>query len=202
MGINNIYIITIKKEDRSKAIDYLLANCEIRDNQLPDPLASRHNCLSLKVKPDISIKRYLRNYYYYGRFNADYQKQKIEHSITDGCSNIGCVDIDVKEFNSKINLSFVCVSSRMSELFSDSESIRNWFVELCKATKAETGIYSRENHYLELFWYKGLSKSLKVGDEMLNEIHYDLEEGYPSLKEPVKQLLKSGFDYSYELERK
>ena len=202
MGINNTYIITIKEEDRAKAVDYLLANCNINPNQLPNPLESKDNCLSLKVKVDIPIKRYLRNYYRYGRYNSDYQEQKIEHLISDGYSKIGCVDIDTKEFDSKINLRFVCVASTMSELFTDSESIRNWFIELCKATNAETGMYDRENHYIELFWYKGIRKSLKVGDKILNEIVYPIEDGISSLKEPIRNLLKSGFDYSYELERK
>lgn len=202
MGVNNTYIITINKENRNKAVDYILSNCNIRNSQLPNPLESIDNCLSLKVKVDIPIKRYLRNYYRYGRYNSDYQEQKIEHLISNGFSNIGCVDIYTKAFDSKINLKFVCVASTMSDLFTDSESIRNWFVELCKTTNAETGIYDRENHYLELFWYKGLKKSLKVGDNILNEIGYTDEEGFPSLQEPIKNLLRSGFDYSYELERK
>lgn len=202
MGINNTYIITIKKEDQTKAVDYLLANCNISENQLPNPLDSKDNCLSLKVIVDIPIKRYLRSYYRYGRSGASYQEHKIEHLLTNGYASIGCVDLDTKEFDSKINLRFVCVASTMSELFTDSESIRNWFIELCKATNAETGMYDRENHYLELFWYKGNQKSLKVGDKILSELGYNDEEGFPSLKEPVKNLLRSGFDYSYELERK
>jgi len=201
MGINNAYIITIKKENESKALDFLLRNCKLNEDQLPNPINSKNNCLSLKVKVDISIKRYLRNYYWHGRYNSDYQEHKIEHLIQDGYAKIGCVDIDTKEFNSKINLRFVCVTSSMSQLFTDSESIRNWFTELCKITHAETGIYDRENHYMELFWLNGFKKSLKVGDKILNEIGYLKEEGFPSLKEPIKNLLRSGFDYSYELER-
>jgi hypothetical protein len=73
---------------------------------------------------------------------------------------------------------------------------------LCKVTNAETGMYDRENHYIELFWYKGVPKSLKIGEKILNELGYEDEEGFPSLKEPVKNLLRSSFDYSYELERK
>lgn len=202
MGLNNSYIITIHKKNEKEAIDFLLSNCKIRDSQLPNPLQSRDNCLSLIVEVDIPIKRYLRNYYYHGRYNSDYQENKIETFITKGRTRIGCVDVDTEQFNEKVNLRFVCVTSQMSELFTDSNSIRNWFIKFCKATNAETGIFDRENHYVELFWYNGLRKSIKVGDEILNEIGYQLEEGYPSLKEPIKHLLKSGFDYSYNLERK
>jgi hypothetical protein len=202
MGLNNTYIITIEEENESKALEYILENCVIRENQLPNPLSAKDNCLSLKVKVDIPIKRYLRNYYRHGRFNSDYQEEKIENRIKDEYTNIGCVDIDVKRFNSKINLRFVCVSSSMSKLFTDSTSIRSWFNELCKATSAQTGIYDRENHYLELFWYKGQPKSFKIGEKIKNEIFCPNDPERPSLQIPIKELLNASFDYAYELERK
>ena len=202
MGLNNTYLITIEKEKESKAIEYILNNCNIRETQLPNPLQTKDNCLSLNVKVDIPIKRYLRNYYYHGRFNSDYQEERIENFINNNTVSIGCVDVNSEEFDNKVNLRFVCVTSQMSELFTDSVSIRNWFIELCKLTNAETGVYDRENHYVELFWFNGESKSLKVGEKILHELGYKKEEGYPSLKEPIKNLLKVAFDYSYELERK
>lgn len=202
MGLNNTYIITISKENEPKALEYILANCLIRENQLPNPFLAKDKCLSLKVKVDIPIKRYLRNFYYYGRFNSDYQEERIENRIKNGFTNIGCVDIDITRFESKINLRFVCVTSSMSELFTDSTNIRNWFQELCKTTSAETGIYDRENYYLELFWHNGQPKSFKIGEKIKNEIFCPNDLERPSLKNPIKHLLNASFDYTYEIERK
>lgn len=202
MGLNNSYTITIDKSEKDKAVNYILRSCLIRENQLPNPLEADDKCITLKVEIDIPIKRYLRNYYYYGRSNSDYQEERIDKRIVANMTTIGCVDVEIKEFSHKINIRFVCVTSQMSELFTDSLSIRNWFIKLCEATNAETGMYDRENHYIELFWYKGIRKSLKIGDKILNEIVYPIEDGIRSLKEPIRNLLKSGFDYSYELERK
>lgn len=59
MGINNTYIITIKKENQTKAVDYLLANCYINENQLHNPLDSKDNCYWMVAKSSNEIDQLL-----------------------------------------------------------------------------------------------------------------------------------------------
>ena len=199
MGLDNHYLITVPRSRLDKAAEYLLQHCQLSDSQRADPLWCADRCLSMLVQPDIAIKRYLRDYYA-GRYDPGYQEEKIEKFITDGQVAIGCVDTTTKITGDKAHLRFVCATTDMSDLFTDSVSIRAWFEQLCAVAGAETGIYFRENCYAELFWYKGTRHSFKISPELLDEL-YDANTSRP-LEEAASALLKAGFDYAYEYERK
>lgn len=198
MGRTNSYVITIPKKNLKIASDYVLSNCERLESKPSDPLDN--GCVSLTVKLDVPIKRYLRSYYANHRFSSFYQEDKIEDCLHDGNANIGCISTYTKIHGDKANLNFLCVAGSLSDLFTDSKSIRNWFVKLCEITEAETGVFSRENYYLELFWYKGSEKTLRINETVYNEI-YPHQKTQP-YKKLIAQLLKAGFDYAYEHARK
>ena len=199
MGLNSTYIITIEKHQRNSVDVYLRNNCKLNKNQLDSPIMSKDDCMVLILEVDSCIKKYIRNYYYHGRFSGDYQDQNLEDRIENNQTTIGCVDLSTEEFNNKLNIKFVCVTSSMSHLFAESTSIRKWFIELCKFAEAETGIFYCENEYFELIWFKNKECHLQVDPETLYDFKF-YPEKKPSL-EPINDLLNASFDYAYKHKR-
>jgi hypothetical protein len=76
--------------------------------------------------------------------------------------------------------SFGTTGTRMSFLFSESESIRRTFSELLENYGGMIGIFEWENDYGELFWFKGkpMQVSLSSNYMLPDEIEEELKRGW------------------------
>jgi hypothetical protein len=76
--------------------------------------------------------------------------------------------------------SFGTTGTRMSSLFSESESIRRTFSELLENYGGVIGIFDWENDYGELFWFMGkpMQVSLTSNYMLPNEIETELKRGW------------------------
>ena len=63
---------------------------------------------------------------------------------------------------------FGTTGTRMSLLFSDSESIRKAFISLLEKVPGECGIFDRENDSGELFWLHGRQLNEYISDKYMN----------------------------------
>jgi len=75
---------------------------------------------------------------------------------------------------------FGTTGTRMSFLFSESESIRRTFTELLENYDGVSGIFDREIDYGQLFWFKG------------KQIEKDVESVY-MLPEEIEEMLRRGW---------
>ena len=75
---------------------------------------------------------------------------------------------------------FGTTGTRMSFLFSESESIRRTFTELLENHGGILGIFDWENDYGELFWFKGkhMQVSLSSNYMLPGEIEEELKRGW------------------------
>jgi hypothetical protein len=75
---------------------------------------------------------------------------------------------------------FGTTGTRMSYLFSESESIRRTFTELLENYGGVIGIFDWEIDYGELFWFKGkpMQVSLSSNYMLPNEIEEELKRGW------------------------
>jgi hypothetical protein len=76
--------------------------------------------------------------------------------------------------------SFGTTGTRMSILFSESESIRRTFSELLENNAGVIGIFDWENDYGELFWFNGKSMQVSLSNNYLlpEEIEAELKRGW------------------------
>ena len=199
MGLNSSYFITIDSSQKELVSQYLKQNCQLSEEQSKDPFNSRDVCLGLLLTPDSAIKKYIRGYYR-GSFGSEYQTENLADHLSDAKVKIGCVDISWREAGSKLHIEFVCVSSPMSFLFAESESIRKWFTDLCILTNAEMGVFDCENEFLELFWFRGNKLSLQVDQHWVHDTRFYTENDKPLLS-AMKDLVTTSFDHAYNHKR-
>lgn len=123
-------------------------------------LLKERTYLIIQVPVDRYIKRYIREFYD-GNYSVLYKSIQLEDVVHNGHYGIGGVDIDLRITDDEVIMEFVCVTSDMSRLFTDSPNIRAWFVELCRSAKARLGFYFQDYDNDELFWFHGRMISMR-----------------------------------------
>lgn len=79
---------------------------------------------------------------------------------------IGNIEVHIQDYSDKIpeliEIRFLAVTTRMSELFRDSISIDQFFKKLCKNVRADYGCLNKENEGYRLIWFEGEEKDLNI----------------------------------------
>ncbi|MBE0655888.1 MAG: hypothetical protein IH594_18955, partial [Bacteroidales bacterium] len=76
--------------------------------------------------------------------------------------------------------SFGTTGTRMSLLFSESDSIRRTFSKLLENNAGVIGIFDWENDYGELFWFKGKSMQVSLSSNYMlpDDIEAEIKRGW------------------------
>jgi len=79
---------------------------------------------------------------------------------------IGNIEVRIKDYSERIpntvEIRFLAVTTRMSELFRDSTSIDKFFKRLCKEVGADYGCLDKETEGYKLIWYEGEQKDYEL----------------------------------------
>lgn len=212
MGLDYDYKVYLKKEKLLDALEYLLVNCDkertgfeidngklIRVNrfhnrtektELVDHGISKQIDSCLIFKTDVKIIEY-----YLKELTQNYQH---ETDDVDDYLNlyqydkdhywVGNIEIHINDYSEKetgfIELEFWAVTSDMSILFSESESINKFFKTFCKKIDADFGCLYMEDSGYKLIWFEGEEMNLTVPVNW----HSFQEHGFRSV---VKKIFKN-----------
>lgn len=165
MGLNNRFIITYPIQNKRLIADYLNANAVLDDPGFFEKQDTLSGSMQLLVRPDRFIRRYFREFYH-SPFESRRARME-DFRVEEQRVRIGMLDFAVKRTTAEQNmLTLTCVSDDMSLLFNDSPGIRQWFVDLCRAGAAYSGIYHNENTWYELIWWGGAERSMRLDDSI------------------------------------
>ena len=208
MGLNHNYLLYFKRERLWDALQGLVHMCDpidppptkihFPDQDLILPIATDYFnadelaydepemkfALSMIFKEDDAIREYL----------EDIANDWVRRAPPDfdGAAQvaIGLIYLTVYTDLSKhgafqkptdmVLFRFGTTGTRMSFLFSESESIRQSFSKLLKNHGGVIGIFDWENDYGELFWFKGKPMQFSLSSNYLlpDEIEAELERGW------------------------
>ena len=190
MGLDYDYRIYVKKKNLRSTMEYIFQNCEksrsgfefvnsdlFRLNRLHygverrkienDGLNQDFDCCLIFANDD-KIWEYHLNDLSEG-FNPSSREELDNLSTYQVDANnfwIGNIEVRVRDYTENIRdtveISFLAVSSRMSELFRDSNSIDKFFKRLCKEVEADYGYLSKESEGYKLIWFEGRETNFEI----------------------------------------
>ena len=194
MGLSFSYMLYFKRQHLWDAIQGLVAIAEphdppivihFPDSQLSIPLDSwllkdkvvHHNDpefsfdLVLRFDLDDEIEEYLGDRYYEddGRSppGAAEENQVSVGYIYLGIDNDLSREYPENDTSDLVLFDFGTTGTRMSLLFSYSDSIRKTFTELLEKHHGVCGVFNREYGDGEVFWFKGSRMSLRIEDQFM-----------------------------------
>jgi hypothetical protein len=190
MGLDYDYKIYLKKEKILDALEYLLANCDEKrtgfeiDNGKLIKVNRFHNriekselenhglsqtidsCIIFKTDNKI-VEYYLKELTQNYQHDTDDEDDYLTLYQNDKDSYwIGNIEIHINDYSEKepglVELEFWAVTSDMSFLFSESESIDEFFKNFCSKVEADFGCLYMEDSGYRLIWFEGEKMNLTV----------------------------------------
>ena len=205
MGLDYDYKIYIKEQKLKKAISCIYNHCEKqRSNLLNEEgeifvarkvrgkikkeiisLNSEFDCC-LIFPNDNKIWEYHLNEIADGyELNSENAEDSIGlYQVDSNHFWIGNIEIRIKDYSKRIpetvEIRFLAVTTRMSELFRDSLSIDQFFKNLCNEVGADYGCLDKETEGYKLIWYEGEEKDYEL--KLRNWDTFDKLEFIPTIK--------------------
>lgn len=190
MGLDYDYKIYLKREKLLNALEYLQANCDekrtgfevekgqlIKVNRYHDRveksvlenhgLSQTFDCCIIFKSDNRIVEYYLKELAQNYQHNTDddddyialYQYDKDRYWV-------GNIEIHINDYSEKetglIELEFWAVTSDMSRLFAESESIDKFFKTFCSQVEADFGCLYMEDSGYKLIWFEGEEMNLTV----------------------------------------
>lgn len=187
MGLDYDYKIYIKEQKLKKAINFIFNHCEKqRSNLLFDngEIVATRNVRGQIKKEKIRLNTEFdcclifpndnKIWEYHLNEIADgyeLDSENVEDSINLYQVDskhfwIGNIEIRIKDYSKRIpetvEIRFLAVTTRMSELFRDSPSIDQFFKNFCKEVGADYGCLDKETEGYKLIWYEGEEKDYEL----------------------------------------
>lgn len=190
MGLDYDYKVYLKRERLLEALEYLQDNCDekrsgfeinngklirvsrfhnrIEKNELENHGISQKIDSCMIFKTDIKIVEYYlkeltQNYQHDTNDEDDYLNL---YQYDKDNYRVGNIEVHINDYSEKemglVELEFWAVTSDMSILFSESESIDKFFKDFCKKVQADFGCLYMEDSGYRLIWFEGEEMSLTV----------------------------------------
>jgi len=190
MGLDYDYKVYLKKEKLLDALEYLQSNCdkertgfEINDGKLikinkfhdrTEKYELENHGISQQINSCIIFKTDTKIVeYYLKELTQNYQHDTDDeddylrlYQYDKDNYWVGNIEIHINDYSEKkeglVELEFWAVTSDMSKLFSESDSINVFFKTFCKKVDADFGCLYMEDSGYRLIWFEGEEMSLTV----------------------------------------
>ncbi|NOS90820.1 MAG: hypothetical protein HOP30_02755 [Cyclobacteriaceae bacterium] len=166
MGLNYSYILMIDKAERANLQSLIEKRCQRHKGESREYLMidlPLDDAISMYLREDIQRDEGLKF-----RNTLFFKKSKYrDHFPTDQTGRIGAITFELLEDTHQTFAIFMAVSTRISYLFLDSKSVRDWFIQLSKDTHAMATFIDLED--MEDMGCRFVYKNNEVADILIKE---------------------------------
>jgi hypothetical protein len=169
MGLNYSYVLLLEKSQES-----LLRTHVLQAGSLEELAAPFGTCAVLDFPLDEQLEVYLKKTVC-ERYGTSWpqtvcarKRDYREYFPTDTTGRVGCIYVERLPFlaDEQVYACFTAATSRMSKLFQQSSSIRNWFLQLSQVAGAKAAFLDLEAEGYDFLSYQGRAVAARLTEDL------------------------------------